>query len=150
MSSAALERARKWRAANPGRQSALARKWREANPAADREAKRRWRAAHPARERELERVWRAANIEKVREYKRKYQQLRRAALKTSVTNAPTAKQLRDLLAQPCYYCGGIATQIDHYTPLARGGTHTIENLRPACASCNHRKGAKLPILEWTW
>ncbi len=33
-------------------------------------------------------------------------------------------------------------------PLARGGTHDIDNLVPACASCNSSKGAKLPAIEW--
>ena len=27
-------------------------------------------------------------------------------------------------------------------PIARGGVHCAENLRPACSACNLRKGAK--------
>ena len=34
-------------------------------------------------------------------------------------------------------------QIDHVIPLARGGPHTYENLRPAHAECNRRKNDKL-------
>ena len=33
--------------------------------------------------------------------------------------------------------------IDHGIPLARGGPHTYENLRPAHKRCNQRKHAKL-------
>ena len=33
--------------------------------------------------------------------------------------------------------------IDHVVPLARGGSHTYGNLRPAHKLCNQRKHAKL-------
>jgi 5-methylcytosine-specific restriction endonuclease McrA len=40
----------------------------------------------------------------------------------------------------CAYCGVAASlQVDHRTPLARGGTNSIKNILPACASCNQRK-----------
>jgi len=47
----------------------------------------------------------------------------------------------------CYLCGtqlwgGFNLHMDHVIPVARGGVHCADNLRPACASCNHRKGAK--------
>jgi 5-methylcytosine-specific restriction endonuclease McrA len=34
-------------------------------------------------------------------------------------------------------------ELDHVIPLARGGTHTYDNVRPSHRSCNRRKGAKL-------
>ena len=44
----------------------------------------------------------------------------------------------------CYLCGKRVAkkhlQIDHVQPLAKGGAHTYENLRVACAACNGRKG----------
>jgi len=44
----------------------------------------------------------------------------------------------------CHLCGrkprGAKLTIDHVVPLARGGTHTSENLRVACLSCNCSKG----------
>jgi 5-methylcytosine-specific restriction endonuclease McrA len=33
--------------------------------------------------------------------------------------------------------------MDHVMALARGGLHCADNLRPACAPCNQRKGARL-------
>jgi 5-methylcytosine-specific restriction endonuclease McrA len=43
----------------------------------------------------------------------------------------------------CYLCGRRVAkkslQIDHVYPLARGGSHTYDNLRVACAACNGRK-----------
>ena len=33
--------------------------------------------------------------------------------------------------------------VDHVIPLARGGTHSNDNIRPAHAKCNLRKSSKL-------
>lgn len=44
---------------------------------------------------------------------------------------------------PCYACGRPAESIDHIVPVALGGTDEIDNLRPACISCNSRGGAHL-------
>jgi 5-methylcytosine-specific restriction endonuclease McrA len=38
-------------------------------------------------------------------------------------------------------CSGTNLHIDHVIPLSRGGTHTLENLRVACATCNMSKRA---------
>lgn len=49
----------------------------------------------------------------------------------------------------CWYCGQYhVVTIDHVLPLSRGGTHGIDNLAPACASCNSSKGPKL-LSEWS-
>lgn len=51
---------------------------------------------------------------------------------------------------PCWLCGKpidyevkypnpSAYVIDHVMPLARGGTDTLDNLKPAHAGCNNRK-----------
>jgi 5-methylcytosine-specific restriction endonuclease McrA len=42
----------------------------------------------------------------------------------------------------CVYCDLQATTRDHKIPLIRGGTNFIENIVPACFSCNSSKGAK--------
>lgn len=34
-------------------------------------------------------------------------------------------------------------EMDHVIPIARGGLHCAENLRPACSPCNRRKSFKL-------
>jgi 5-methylcytosine-specific restriction endonuclease McrA len=55
----------------------------------------------------------------------------------------------------CYLCGRICDPnapratphkltLDHVIPLARGGTHTADNLRVACWSCNCSKGVSAP------
>ncbi len=53
---------------------------------------------------------------------------------------------RDLYT--CQYCGGQPGKheltVDHVIPRSRGGTTTWENVVAACATCNHRKGDRLP------
>lgn len=47
----------------------------------------------------------------------------------------------------CAYCN--ATRgfiIEHVIPLSRGGTHSVDNVVPACAPCNASKGAS--ELQW--
>ncbi len=46
----------------------------------------------------------------------------------------------------CAYCPNPATTLDHFYPLKLGGTHTADNLLPACKSCNSKKHAKHPFL----
>ena len=47
----------------------------------------------------------------------------------------------------CVYCGRAANTMDHILPLSRGGTHTVDNVTPACKSCNSRKRTRTPT-EW--
>lgn len=43
----------------------------------------------------------------------------------------------------CAYCGEPiafgAMQVDHVVPLRKGGADTLDNMLPACRSCNHYK-----------
>lgn len=53
----------------------------------------------------------------------------------------------------CGYCGVTETQtgseleIDHFQPLAHGGTDNLDNLVYACSACNRFKGSYWPIKE---
>src|SRR5690625_569564 len=49
-------------------------------------------------------------------------------------------RLMQLRAEPlCVSCGGAATEVDHITPLAAGGTHAFSNLQSMCKSCHSSK-----------
>lgn len=122
----------------------------------DKEARRR-RAqqayADPLRrERMLERHrrWVRKNPEKNREYVRRRSARERAAAVGEVDYG-------SILARDgmwCYLCRiDIASlddlHFDHVVPLARGGAHSMENIRPAHARCNQRKHDKL-LSELDW
>ncbi len=40
----------------------------------------------------------------------------------------------------CVWCGSPATQVDHLTPKAHGGTDDPANLGASCGSCNSARG----------
>lgn len=45
----------------------------------------------------------------------------------------------------CVYCGSENNITeDHFIPIARGGENKIENIVPACSTCNKRKNAQDP------
>lgn len=47
----------------------------------------------------------------------------------------------------CVYCGRVGSAVDHFWPTNRGGTDDVQNLMPACLSCNASKRASEPV-EW--
>lgn len=52
----------------------------------------------------------------------------------------------------CVYCDAsfdrkVVCQIDHVTPLAKGGLHNFSNLAPSCEECNRAK-SDLDIDTW--
>jgi 5-methylcytosine-specific restriction endonuclease McrA len=67
----------------------------------------------------------------------------RERLFTSIVHEPTDVEfILRLLDSPCRYCGSTEEiTVEHITPLIRGGSHTIDNLGPACRSCNSSKQA---------
>lgn len=77
---------------------------------------------------------------------------RRRALKygnTPIDELLTEAQWRDILDQyhhRCAYCGRKMDKltIDHVIPLAKGGTHSANNVVPACQHCNSVKNARTP------
>jgi len=48
----------------------------------------------------------------------------------------------------CSYCGKEVKELaqDHFYPLSLGGNYTVENIVPACTSCNSSKSNKLFIV----
>jgi 5-methylcytosine-specific restriction endonuclease McrA len=75
---------------------------------------------------------------------------RRKALKRgadSTASRLTAAEWRAIVAYfngHCAYCIRPFDNltVEHMTPLSRGGLHSVENVVPACASCNSRKSTK--------
>lgn len=94
-------------------------------------------------------AWRHANPEK----RAKWNRNRNARLAAQAGGTLSQSDLEALLADlpACPYCAqpiSVATaQIDHIEPLARGGSHALDNLTACCAACNASKRDR-PLLYW--
>lgn len=101
--------------------------------------------------------------EKGKEVRRVANHRRRAACKSTDDGSITTESLCDLKAEQdhkCFYCknaldfkGYNKVHLDHYIPLAKGGTHTLSNVKWSCQKCNQSKNDKLPeefIKEKQW
>jgi 5-methylcytosine-specific restriction endonuclease McrA len=99
-----------------------------------------------AKEIEAKRKWRSKNPDKVR-----IENHKRRSLEAEANGSFTAAEWHLVLWLfnfQCAYCGSTEKiTIDHVVPLARGGSNYIENIVPACLSCNCRKHAKL---DWQY
>lgn len=161
------ERAARGRRENPDRQRQYGRSyWASLTPeqrAHKREVRKAWYAANAEARREYQRAYmeshpeaREANRravvawEKRNPLRARDKHARRRALVGD--GKVTLAEWEALLAREgghCAYCNTRpeALTMDHVVPLSRGGKHAIENILPACKSCNSRKGARTPG-EW--
>lgn len=60
---------------------------------------------------------------------------------------PSARQLLAKTGGVCFYCGArlnpaVNYTVDHIVPQVNGGDDALDNLVPACRSCNSTKGSK--------
>src|SRR5699024_2635060 len=74
----------------------------------------------------------------------RYKRAFHAAAVEPVIERWTVEQLTERWGDRCYYCGDEWTDVDHYVPVAEGGSHSLLNCRPACATCNNAKRASMP------
>lgn len=108
-----------------------------------------WRNANPERGREQRRRWRANNPDKVSKAA-----ARRAQVELEGNATPELiRQKWDTSSHARILCGQPiddtlparhpeSRTLEHLTPIARGGTHDIDNLDFAHHSCNASKGSK--------
>jgi len=115
------------------------------------EKARRWQLEKPEVRRAAIDRYHQKYPERRRAYGRASSSKRRARLKgCDVSNqAASALIARWHLAKTfiCYFCGGrfptSELEIDHVTPLSKGGRHSMDNLCRSCSGCNNKKHAKL-------
>lgn len=128
---------------------ALYAKWRKANPEKVVRARKLYYEANRQKAIENASTWAKEHPEENR-----LRCAKRHALKYS--NTPTDElltlaQWHDVLTQyngHCAYCDREAKlTLDHVIPLSKGGTHSKNNVVPACGHCNSSKGNKT-VEEW--
>ena len=161
-------RSKEWDEKNREKRNAISKAWRERNKEkmaaikkayvlSNKEKITAYKKENKNRIAEVNREWRKNNPEKRSMTYKKYRKnnpdkvlestsIRRARLKKGVIVKFTASQLRQRLSVfggKCWICGGVADQVDHVIPLAKGGAHALSNLRPSCGKCNRVKGASI-------
>jgi 5-methylcytosine-specific restriction endonuclease McrA len=94
-----------------------------------------WSLANPERRAANLRAWQRANPERVNAISQAY----RARKLDADHGCVTVDAWGWFYTLDCAYCGQPAAQVDHVHPLSKGGLHCVENLAPACASCNRAK-----------
>lgn len=101
----------------------------------------RYHAANTEKVQTWARAWRRNNPER----KAHHSNTRRAR-KAGNGGSHTLEELVEKfssMGNACYYCGSSGRMsVDHMTPLSRGGRDDIQNIVPACRSCNSRKNIK--------
>lgn len=105
-----------------------------------------WRLANPDRARRYAAQWAKKNPDLVIAKAHR----RRARVAGSDPDL-TDEQWQDILYEfghACAYCQSRGPlEVEHMTPISRGGRHTKANIVPACRSCNARKGTRT-LLEF--
>jgi len=157
------ERLYRWRAENPEKSREIARKSYLKNKDKINKKLREARVKDPERFRrhEQKKYEKSSCAERRRKYYYRHREecimavTNRINLKKTVGDGLTVEQWRDVCERfdnRCAYCGvhedvlkiihhqGLT--MDHVVPLSKGGEHSIENIVPACLSCNAGKGAK--------
>lgn len=87
--------------------------------------------------------WRKKNPDKVASHNETRRSLKKNAYST-LTSSEWREILEDFNYQ-CVYCPAPYEHMDHFIPLSKGGTHTADNVVPACAPCNYRKKDMMPL-----
>lgn len=136
---------RAWHHAN--REKALAKlKKRYANPSYLEQHRARENAryaAEPEKIRRRTKAWKQNNPDKVRSIFHRRRSRIRGTCSPGVTPAEW-QTLVELFNGCCAYCGKRCKKltVDHIVPIAKHGRDEIENVLPACTSCNCSKGNK--------
>lgn len=162
-----LEAKKRWRDKNKEKQAALSKAWALKNRERVNAVARARYAANPElhrarikrkrdRNREAFNAWSREWKKNSPTYKAKrvaYEAKRKASI-TSCVDAVNRfiEHIRSKKRVRCYYCAdvvsGSSVHFDHIMPLAKGGSHSPENLCASCPSCNLKKGTKAIGSEW--
>lgn len=90
------------------------------------------------------RDYRRRNPEKAAFWDRMKKYKRRAAMRGDSIKLSEWNELKARYDHSCVYCLQKTNKLtmDHVIPLSKGGKHSIENIVPACGSCNSSKHVK--------
>ena len=135
------QKAAQYRLENREKVSEAARKHREENAEKIREYYRQWYAANSEKKRESVKLYRQDRPDQYRGY-RHTRRVRLAEGECSLTNAQW-EEVKLRYKHKCAYCGKKPEKLtmDHVIPISKGGSHSADNIVPACLTCNCSKQA---------
>lgn len=97
-----------------------------------------------AKRADKKKAWRQNNVESCRVYSRNKHAKRKVAINATAEKI-TPKDWYGIVAMYqgcCYYCGTKTKMtMEHMIPLSKGGSHSKDNIVPACMPCNRKKHA---------
>lgn len=147
---------KKWREANSERAKTASKAWQKANPEQKKAADQKWQKANPERINAASRArylvnpepfkaatkaWRKDNLEKLR-YFTQHRNARKLELSYTLTLLQW-EQIKKDFNHACCYCGEeLPLEQEHFIPVTSYGAYDINNIIPACRSCNSSKGSK--------
>lgn len=101
--------------------------------------RKKYLATRKDRDRELSRLWAENNRERLRELK-KNRYHREKSVKQGFTIEDWEK-CKEYFCNCCAYCGIYDENLtqDHFIPVSKDGGYVLENMIPACRSCNSSK-----------
>ncbi len=102
----------------------------------------KWNTENKERRKEIKKKWREANLPLVNHLRKNYIYREKGA---EGSHSQEEYQIKlQIFHGKCAYCQvRQATSKDHVIPLSKGGSNYIDNIVPACISCNSSKGNKL-------
>ncbi|MFE3449625.1 HNH endonuclease [Nonomuraea sp. NPDC059194] len=124
-------------------------RWRKQYPERARAATKTWRDANQEHVRDVWLAWTAANPERWALLRRQHSKLRKLRKKNQSVGVVSYAAILERDGMVCHICAETIPTLDdlhfdHVVPLARGGEHSMANIRPAHAACNLWKSDKLP------
>lgn len=129
----------KYRLAHPERPRAYSRAYAKAFPAKVKACNAAYYAKHPGKATADKLAWTRANPERHNATSMRTHTRKMNAPGRGVT-AEQRQEILDAALGVCVYCNERrALNLDHIEPLLPGGAHDIENIAPACKSCNSSK-----------
>lgn len=125
-------------------------KYRLTHPESKQASRVKWRTANKEKERQLQKVYRKRYLERHPDSAAQHDNRRRARERNALGQHTRQEwKAKSRAIGRCVYCGNCRVHLtrDHIVPLVKGGTDSIDNIVPACRSCNSRKGTSLIALK---